>query len=153
MRGLVAGKLELFLDRYLFRNAVIAYVVGMLVTAVVQSSSVTTSLVVPLLGAGLLTVEQVYPYTLGANVGTTITAFLASLAVMADSPYGFTIALVHLLFNVHGAVVFLPLKSVPIGAARWYANLAAQRPRYAAYFIVGVFFLLPAAVIGLMQLF
>lgn len=153
MRSLVAGKFEQFLDRFLFRNALVAYAVGMIITAIVQSSSVTTSLVVPLLGAGLLTIEQVYPYTLGANVGTTITAFLASFAVMADSPYGFTIALVHLLFNVHGAIVFLPLKFVPIGVARWYANLAAERPRYAAFFVIGVFFVLPAAVIGLMQLF
>jgi len=152
MRGLVAGKFELFLDRFLFRNVVVAYLVGMLVTAVVQSSSVTTSLVVPLLGAGLLSIEQVYPYTLGANVGTTITAFLASFAVMADSPYGFTIALVHLLFNVHGAVVFFPLKRIPIGTAKWYANLAAEKPRYAAFFILGVFFLLPVLVIAVMQL-
>ena len=155
MRGLVAGKFEIFLDRFLFRNAFIAYMVGMLVTAVVQSSSVTTSLVVPLLGAGLLTVEQIYPYTIGANVGTTITAFLASLAVMAEGALGrlgFTVALVHLLFNAHGAAVFFPLRMIPIGTARWYANLAADRPRYAAFFILGVFFVLPIVVIGVMRL-
>jgi len=157
LRSLVEGKLETVLDRYLFRNACIAYFVGMMVTAIVQSSSVTTSLVVPLLGAGLLNIRQVYPYTLGANVGTTITAFLAALAVMAGggklATLGFTIAMVHLLFNVHGALVFYPLRVIPIEGAIWYANLAAERPRYAAFFILGMFFALPTLVILLMQLF
>ena len=153
LRSLVEGKVEAFLDRYLFRNAFVAYMVGMTVTAIVQSSSVTTSLVVPLLGAGLLTIRQVYPYTLGANVGTTITAFLASLAVMTQSSLGFTIALVHLLFNLHGALVFYPLREIPIRGALWYAALAAERPRYAAFFVLGVFFALPTVVILIVQLF
>ena len=152
LRGYVVGKLEGVFDRFLFRNALVAYLLGMMVTAMVQSSSVTTSLVVPLIGAGLLTIEQIYPYTLGANVGTTITAFLASLAYMSTNTAGFTIALVHFLFNVHGAVLFYPLRAVPIGMARWYARLAARRTRYALYFILGVFFLLPVAVIVVSRL-
>jgi len=152
LKGFVVGRLERIIDHYLFRYALISYLLGMVATAIVQSSSVTTSLIVPLLGAGLLTLEQVYPYTLGANVGTTITAFLAALAFVSTKPEAFTIALVHLLFNVHGAVIFYPLRVIPMSAARWYANLAARRTRYALFFVVGVFFLLPVVVIGLSRL-
>ena len=152
LKKFVVGRLERVIDHYLFRYAILSYLLGMAATAVVQSSSVTTSLVVPLLGAGLLTLEQVYPYTLGANVGTTITAFLAALAFISTKPEAFTIALVHLLFNVHGALIFYPLRAIPIGAARWYANLAARRTRYAVLFIVVVFFLLPLVAIALSKL-
>ena len=58
----------------------------MLATAVVQSSSITTSLVVPLVGAGMLTIEQIYPYTLGANIGTTVTALIGSFVFLAAEP-------------------------------------------------------------------
>lgn len=157
MRGLVAGKIEGVLDRFLFRNALIAYLLGMVVTAIVQSSSVTTSLVIPLLGAGLLTLEQIYPYTIGANVGTTITAFLAALALMSrgkeSATLAVTAAVIHLLFNLHGTAVFYPLRAIPINGAKWYANLAAEKPRYAAFFVLGVFFVLPGVVIAIMKLF
>jgi len=149
LKGFVVGRLERIIDHYLFRYAILSYLLGMIATAVVQSSSVTTSLVVPLLGAGLLTLEQVYPYTLGANVGTTVTALIASLAFVAESPPALTCALVHLLFNLHGAALFYPLRVVPISAARWYARLAAERTRYALLFVLGVFIILPLAVIGL----
>jgi len=148
LKKMVVGRLERVIDRFLFRNALMSYILGLAATALVQSSSVTTSMAVPLLGAGLLTVEQVYPYTLGANVGTTVTAFIASLA----GPAGFTVALVHLLFNVHGAIIFYPLRCVPIGAAKWYAKIAAAKPRYAALFIIVIFFALPLVVIGVSTL-
>ena len=152
LKAFVVGRLERIIDHYLFRYAILSYLLGMLATAVVQSSSVTTSLIVPLLGAGLLTLEQVYPYTLGANVGTTVTALIASLAFISTEPLALTCALVHLLFNVHGVVVFYPLRAIPITAARWYANLAAERTRYALFFILGVFIIMPLAVIGLSML-
>jgi len=149
LKGFVVGRLERIIDHYLFRYAVLSYLLGMVATAIVQSSSVTTSLVVPLLGAGLLTIDQVYPYTLGANVGTTVTALIASLAFISTNPAALTCALVHLLFNLHGAAVFYPLRVVPISAARWYANLAAERTRYALFFVLGVFIIVPATVIAL----
>ena len=55
-----------------------ALVLGVCLTVAVQSSSVTTSLVVPLVGAGIITIHRCYPFTLGANIGTTCTALLAS---------------------------------------------------------------------------
>ena len=152
LKQFVVGRLEKIIDNYIFKYAIFAYLIGVVATAVVQSSSVTTSMIVPLLGAGLLTIEQVYPYTVGANVGTTITALLAALTVLLDpeaanAGAGLTIAIVHLLFNVHGSAIFLPLKKIPITAAKWYANLAAEKTRFAVVFVLGVFFVMPGLVI------
>src|SRR5690606_38137494 len=81
LQALVLGRAEGFLHRYIFGRPLLAMLAGVLMTFLVQSSSVTTSLVVPLVGAGILTVRQVFPFTLGANIGTTITALLAALAL------------------------------------------------------------------------
>ena len=155
LRGPVLAKLEPFFDKFLFRNAPTAFMLGLLATAFVQSSSITTSLVVPLVGAGMLTIEQIYPYTLGANIGTTVTALIGSfvfLAAVPSEPAGFTLAITHLLFNVTGAVVFYPVRALPIGAARWYANLAAESKRYALLFLVGMFLVLPGVCIAISEL-
>jgi solute carrier family 34 (sodium-dependent phosphate cotransporter) len=77
------------------------------VTVAVQSSTITTSILVPLVAAGILTLPNAYPITLGANVGTTITALLASLAVLR--PEGLTIALVHTLFNLTALAIIYPV--------------------------------------------
>ncbi len=86
LRSLVIHRMESFFERFVGRNWVQAMIVGLVITVLVQSSSITTSLLVPMAGAGLLTLEQVYPVTLGANVGTTVTALLASLAAPALHP-------------------------------------------------------------------
>ncbi|MEE9549608.1 MAG: Na/Pi symporter, partial [Candidatus Binatia bacterium] len=85
LRGMVVKKAEVWFDRVLFRTAIRAFVVGLLLTILVQSSSITTSLIIPMAGAGILTLEQIFPYTLGANVGTTFTAMLASLVTASPS--------------------------------------------------------------------
>jgi sodium-dependent phosphate cotransporter len=120
-------------------------------TFVVQSSSITTSLAVPLVGAGLLTIYQVFPYTLGANLGTTFTALIASFATSADTPeqaaVGVALAFSHMLFNVVGALIWYPFRRVPIEAARWWAGVASVSKRYAVIHIVVFFFVLPTLVI------
>ena len=153
LRSLMLERVEQFFDKVLFRNAVTAYVVGLVLTAIVQSSSITTSLAVPLAGAGLLTLRQLFPYTLGANLGTTFTALLASFATTADTPeqaaVGVALAFSHMLFNISGAALWYPLKRVPLGMAVWYARLAARSKRWAVLYLVGVFFALPVLVIVL----
>ncbi|MCV5342482.1 hypothetical protein OFC87_36700, partial [Escherichia coli] len=70
-------------------------------TVLVQSSSTTTSLMVPLVGTGVLKVRDIYPFTLGANIGTCITALLAATAVSGEfAVFALQIALVHLVFNI-----------------------------------------------------
>jgi sodium-dependent phosphate cotransporter len=63
----------------------IAIFVGAVMTFIVQSSSVFTSALTPLVGLGVISLKRVYPLTLGANIGTTTTAILASLATTGDS--------------------------------------------------------------------
>ena len=111
MRRVLSGRVEKILDQTIGRSAILGMIVGMVITAIVQSSSATTSLLVPLAGAGILTVEQIFPITLGANVGTTVTALLASLAT--GHPAGLTIALVHLLFNASGILLLYPRHRKP----------------------------------------
>jgi len=161
LRGLFKQRLSGLFSRTIFRNKWSAFVVGLLITAAVQSSSVTISLVVPLAGAGVLTLPQVFPYTLGANVGTTVTALLAGLAAaaMAGSDEAarmagaaaLAVAFGHLLFNVIGTSVFWPLKWVPISLAKGFAKRASRRRLLAGVYIVLAFFVLPTLLIVLVN--
>ncbi|MCP4899353.1 MAG: hypothetical protein GY906_20505 [bacterium] len=141
LKGLVLTKIESFFDQTLFRNAGRALVFGLLVTVLVQSSSITTSLAVPLAGAGILTLRQIFPYTLGANVGTTITAMLAALSVGEISAV--TVAFAHLLFNISGIVLiwpFRPIRLIPLRMAEGFSELAV-RNRWipVAYILIGFY--------------
>lgn len=157
MRSLIINRAEAFIDKYLFRNDVTSMLLGMCLTAVVQSSSVTTSLIVPLVGAGIVSLRRCYPFTLGANVGTTCTAILASLATVSmvggqgANTMGVTAAFSHLMFNICGIMVFYPLKRIPISCARWLADLAARSKRWAIIFILGIFFIIPLLVIWVVK--
>lgn len=118
MRGAVLDRLESLFSRVLFRNDLASFSLGMVTTAAVQSSSATTSLIVPLAATGVLNLRQVYPYTLGANIGTTVTAILAAFST--GNPAAVTVALAHLTFNVMGLAIFYPLKAIPL----WLATKA-----------------------------
>ncbi len=124
MQGVVLHRLEALFDRVLFRNDLASFGLGAVTTVSVQSSSATTSLVVPLAGTGVLSLRQIFPYTVGANVGTTVTAILASFAT--GSPTAVTVALAHLVFNLLAIAIYYPLKALPIGLARWSGALAAR---------------------------
>lgn len=139
VRSLAATRMEVVLDRYLFKNDLTGFMLGLILTAVVQSSSVTTSVVIPLVGAGLLTLRKIFPYTLGANVGTTVTAFLASLVTL--NPIAITLAFSHFLFNIFGIVIFYPLKAIPI----WFSVALARvttRSRRNVFIFLTVYYLL-----------
>lgn len=153
LREITASQTESYIDKYLFTNAFTALVLGMILTGIVQSSSITTSLIVPLVAAGVISLQKAYPFTLGANIGTTITAILASLATVGASnggevvTVGVTVALAHLLFNVYGVSIFLPLRRVPIFLATRLANVAAEQKRWAFTFVILMFFVLPLLII------
>ncbi len=147
MRTAVLSRVERLFHDYIFRTALRAFVLGLLLTALVQSSSVTTSLIVPLAGAGLLTIHQVFPYTLGANVGTTVTAMLAALSL--GEPAAIAVATAHLLFNICGIAIFYPLRAIPKFLSTRLARLAAAWPPAAVIFVIVVFFLTPMALIAI----
>lgn len=145
MRRLVAGSVERVMNRVIGGGGgLIGIVVGIGVTVAVQSSSITTSILVPLVAAGVLTLRSAYPITLGANVGTTITALIASLAVLR--PEGMTIALVHTLFNLVALALIYPVpqvRLVPVHLAERLADAAVRRHRVVLAYVVVLFLVLP----------
>jgi sodium-dependent phosphate cotransporter len=145
LRVLVVAKTEAWFDKILFKNGLRAFVVGLLLTILAQSSSITTSLVIPLAGAGLLTLRQIFPYTLGANVGTTVTAILASL--VTANPNAVVVAFAHLLFNVSGIIIWWPLNKVPISMAQNFASLAVKNRVIPFVYILVMFFIVPLVTI------
>jgi sodium-dependent phosphate cotransporter len=148
MRVAMQSRVEAFLDRFLNRSAFLSILVGIVVTVMVQSSSITTSLLVPLAGAGLITLQQAFPITLGANIGTTVTALMASMAVSGvNAQAGVTIALVHLLFNVTGTVMIYPVKAIrriPLRLAQGLADIAVNSRQWALLYVLVLFYGLPA---------
>ena len=158
LHGLIKDRMAGLFSRTIFRNAGTSFGVGIVATAIVQSSSVTTSLVVPLVGAGILKLRQVFPYMMGANIGTTITAILAGLAAIAlaagtgsaaqaAAACGLALAAGHLLFNIYGTALFWPLQWIPLSITKGYAKLASRRRLLAAVYILTIFFLLPVLII------
>ncbi len=135
MRTAVLTRVEVLFDRVLFRNDTASFTLGMTLTALVQSSSATTSLVVPLVGTGVLTLRKIFPYTLGANVGTTITAILASLAT--GNRIAVEVALAHLSFNALGIAIFYPLRALPIWIATQAGRFASRTRRNTIFLVMG----------------
>jgi len=156
MRTAMRTRVERFITGALGSSALLSMAIGTIVTTMVQSSSITTSLLVPLAGAGLLSLEQAFPVTLGANIGTTITALLASLAVSGpNATLGVQIALIHLLFNVSGVLIVYPLeviRKLPLRAARWMAGVAVRSRKLAIIYVITLFYVLPVIFIMLNNL-
>ncbi len=151
MQLLMDAKIQIILDKYLFKTAATGFLFGMILTAVVQSSSVTTSIMVPMVGGGILNIEQIFPYTLGANVGTTITAILAALA--ADNEGALTVAFAHLTFNILGIATIYPFKRIPINLAKKMGALVVDHRDLAIAYIIGTFYVLPAIIVFVPRLF
>ena len=143
LKSLVLSRAEGSFTRNVRNGGMMAMFVGLLVTVGVQSSSITTSLLIPLIGAGIVPLESAFAVTLGANVGTTVTALLAS---MTGTPAAVTVALVHLLFNITGIIIIYPipaLRHIPVRLARALAAQTARRRWFSVVYMVGVFFVMP----------
>jgi solute carrier family 34 (sodium-dependent phosphate cotransporter) len=149
LKSVVVHRAEGSFAKFVRRGGMGAMVVGLLVTVSVQSSSITTSLLIPLIGAGVVPLEGAFVVTMGANVGTTVTALLASLT---GDQAAVTIALVHFLFNVTGIAIIYPLKPLrrlPVAMARGLARRTADNKLFALYYMVGMFFVLPLLFVAL----
>jgi len=144
MRVVLAGRIERGINRALEASGLFGIAIGVAITVAVQSSSITTSLLVPICAAGVMSLENVFPVMLGANIGTTVTALLASLA--ADKPAALTIALVHVLFNLLGVTLVYPLgaiRRVPMRLASALAEAATRNRLWVPAYVLGVFVALP----------
>lgn len=149
LKRLVIGKIERFFDTMLFKTAPRALILGLVCTVLVQSSSITTSLAVPLAGAGILSLRQIFPFTLGANVGTTVTAMLAAL--VTGQEVAVTVAFAHLLFNVIGIGIVWPIRRLPMWLAESLAELAVRSKAIPLIYVGTAFFLVPLALIYLVR--
>ena len=143
LRSLVLDNIQQYFDKYIFKSAARAMLFGIILTIMVQSSSITTSTIVPLAGAGVVRLHQLYPFTIGANVGTTVTALLASLTLNVTAMVaGFA----HLFFNIFGIVIiFLNplLKNIPLDLADWLSERAVKNRFIPLFYLVLFFFILP----------
>ena len=147
LRSLVLNNVQQFFDQFIFKTAIHGMVFGMLLTIMVQSSSITTSTIVPLAGAGVLTLRQVYPFTLGANIGTTVTAILAALTLNVTA---LVAAFAHLFFNLYGILIIYlnPLfREIPLKLANWLSEVAIKNKFIPLIYLVCFFFLLPFIII------
>ncbi|GKS00871.1 sodium:phosphate symporter [Aeromonas caviae] len=148
LQQVMVGRAKELLHKALGRGPLTGIASGTLVTVMVQSSSTTTSLMIPLAGGGVFSTRQLYPFTLGANIGTTITALLAATAISgAGAQLALTIALVHVLFNLFAVVLIygVPfLRELPIKAAEALARVGSENKLLALGYVAGLFFALPA---------
>ena len=144
LKVVMSERAEQILHRTLFRSPAAAILAGTLMTVMVQSSSITTSAIVPLVGAGIVTLEQLFPFTIGANIGTTITAMLAALSTA--SPAAVAVAFAHLFFNLSGMlIVYVPpfMRRIPLALATALGRLGSRNRVLAGVYIVIVFFGIP----------
>ncbi|NEO60493.1 MAG: Na/Pi cotransporter family protein [Moorea sp. SIO4G2] len=155
LKTLMVGRANQMLHTAIGNGPMAGIASGTLVTVIVQSSSTTTSLIVPLAGTGLLSLQEIYPFTLGANIGTCITALLAATGITENPIPALEIATVHLLYNTLAVVIIysIPvLRQMPILGAETLAAVASERKYLAFLYIGSVFFLIPVLLLSLSTL-
>src|SRR5215471_1926697 len=151
LKVLMVGRARDVLIKAVGRNPYLAMASGMGVTVVTQSSTITTSVLVPFAGAGILTPAQIYPVTVGANLGTTFTVVFAAFAVVGqDAKIGLQAAFVHLIYNLFAIIVIYVnplLRPLPLFCAQTFARIASERKWVIAAYLITAFILAPALVI------
>ena len=152
MRSLMVGRARDILKAAIGRGPIHGIASGSVVTVLVQSSSTTTSLMVPLVGTGVLKVREVYPFTVGANIGTCITALIAATSASGEyAVFALQIALVHLTFNILATLVIfgIPvLREIPMKGAFWLGELAAKSKMAVVGYLASVFVLVPGVILA-----
>lgn len=133
---------------------VFAIAIGAAITVLVQSSSITTSVLTPIVGLGVIQLEQMLPLTLGANIGTTVTGLLA--AGVSGKVEALQVALAHLFFNLSGILIWYPvpfMRRVPLEGARALGKWTRRSRSIPPIYVVVVFFIIPLLLLGLSELF
>lgn len=137
------------LRRFVFDNPYKSFGWGMVITGGIQSSSVTTSLMVPLVASGRVKLSNSFPFVMGANIGTTLTALLAAFT---KTDAAVSLALVHLIMNMIGVLIFLPfpvLRKIPVKLAYRFGAMTLESRIIGFSYILFTFFLLPFTLIYL----
>ena len=146
---LLIGKSKDKLKSYIFSNPFKSFSWGLLFTGALQSSSITTSLSVPLVATRKVLLSSVFPFIMGANIGTTITALLAAIY---KSEAAVSLAIAHLMFNLIGVLIFLPFNSIrkiPVELANRFGVMASENRLIGFFYIILTFFLIPFLLIYL----
>lgn len=147
LKKLLIGKAESKLDKLIFNKPMKALGWGTVLTMAVQSSSVTTSLIVPMVASNKVSLRKAFPFLMGANIGTTVTALIAAMSTEASVfEAALTIALAHVLFNVLGATILFPIKflrEIPVKLSRKLGKATMKNRLVGMAYIVITFFLIP----------
>lgn len=155
------GKVAVIIRKYMnadfpgvmkYFTGYVAILIGAGVTILVQSSSIFTSSITPLVGIGVISIDRMYPLTLGSNIGTTATGVLAALSQSSDKlEDSMQIALCHLFFNIVGILIFYPIPFMrfPIGFAKFLGNETAKYRWFALMYLIVMFFIVPLCIFGL----
>jgi solute carrier family 34 (sodium-dependent phosphate cotransporter) len=144
------------ISRFFFNGLLKSFMWGLLTTAAIRSSTITTSVVVPLVAKKVIKLKLAAPFIMGANVGTTITAFLAAL-LNSNSTSALSIAIVHFaivhfLFNFFGVLIFFPipmLRMLPIKLANGMGILTLKYRLAGLVYLLTTFFFVPFSLIYL----
>ncbi len=134
-------------QRFFFDQTWKSFGWGVLTTAAIRSSTVTTSLVVPLVAKKVVRLRKAIPFIIGANIGTTMSAMLAA---MVNSNTAISIALAHVLFNLLGMVLFFltpGLSEVPIVLATSLGRLTMRHRVSGFIYLLLTFFIIPFSLI------
>ena len=140
-------------SRFFFKSPLKSFAWGLLTTAAIRSSTITTSVVVPIVAQKIVKLKQAAPFILGANIGTTVTAFIAAF-LNSNTASGLSIAIVHFLFNFIGVLIFFPipvLRKLPLGLADWMGKLTLKYRLAGFVYLLTMFFFLPFSLIYLNQ--
>lgn len=146
---LLIGKSKDKMKSYIFSNPFKSFSWGVLLTGALQSSSITTSLSVPLVATRKVSLSSVFPFIMGANIGTTITALLAAIF---KSEAAVSLAIAHLIFNLIGVLIFLPfgkIRNFPVRLAKKFGMMASDNRLIGFFYIILTFFLIPFLLIYL----
>ena len=147
LRSLLVGSIERNMNKYVFGSPAVSLLTGFVSTTAVQSSSITSSLMVPLVATQKVTLERAFPFLMGANIGTTTTALMAALFLGGEAASAaLACAFAHLLFNLFGVVILFPIaqvRRIPIFLAEGLGKLTLQNRLYGVGYVVVVFFLIP----------
>ena len=125
--------------------------IGLILTSVIQSSSLSTSMIVPLVATGKVSIKRAFSFIIGSNLGTTLTALIAAFF---QSEIALSLAFAHFIFNLFGCATFLSFPYLFNGITYLSNQLGIITLRKRSIGIVYVFltfFILPFALIYFSQ--
>ena len=156
LKKLLRGRARELFQKAVNINPYLSMLIGCGMTILVQSSSVTTSVLTPLCAMDAIKLEQMFPLTLGANVGTTVTGLLAASVATSNPAEALQVALSHLFFNLFGIMIWFPnekLRKIPLNSAKKLGELAGKHKTMPFFYTAGAFVGLPAACYGISKAF